>query len=122
MTIPVIDIEKTSLNLRHLREDRKIKIAQLQTLFNMTNPQSIYNWENPEMKNLPRIDNLVILAKFYNVKIDDLIVLREEIQETNYFAETGLSYGIAENTISFINENSSVNVIKALCLYYRVSI
>lgn len=122
MTIPVIDIEKTSLNLRHLREDRKIKISQLQKLFNMTNPQSIYNWENPEMKNLPRIDNLVILAKFYNVKIDDLIVLREEIQETNYFAETGLSYGIAENTISFINENSSVNVIKALCLYYRVSI
>lgn len=122
MTIPVIDIEKTSLRLKKLREDLKIKISQLQTLFNMTNPQSIYNWENPEMKNLPRIDNLVILAKFYNVKIDDLIVLREEIQEINYINEPRPSYGVTEDTLSFINENSSSDVKYALCRYYNALI
>lgn len=122
MTIPVIDIERTSLNLRKLREERKIKIAQLQVLFNMINPQSIYNWENPEMKNLPRIDNLVILAKFYDVKIDDLIVLREEILETNSISEPRPPYGITEDTLLFIRENSSATVIKALRLYYHVSI
>ena len=122
MIIPVIDIEKTSLKLRQLREDHKIKIVQLQTLFNMTNPQSIYNWENPEMKNLPRIDNLVILAKFYNVKIDDLIVLKEETQETIFVNEPRPSYGITEETVSFIRENSSEAVIKSLRFYYRILI
>ena len=42
----------------------------------MENPQSIYDWENPNKKNLPRIDNLVTLAQFYNKKIDDLIVIK----------------------------------------------
>lgn len=122
MTIPVIDIEQTSVKLKQLREERKIKVTQLQTLFNMTNPQSIYNWENPEMKNLPRIDNLVILAKFYNVKIDDLIVLREEILEANSISEPITSYGITEDIISFINNNSSVDVKYALSRYYEFSI
>ena len=122
MTIPVIDIEKTSVNLRLLRESRKIKISQLQTLFNMTNPQSIYNWENPEMKNLPRIDNLVILAKFYDVKIDDLIILKEENQNTNYISEAQPSYGISEESLLFIKEKSSTDVLRAIQRYYRVSI
>lgn len=122
MTIPVIDIEKTSVKLKQLRENRKIKISQLQTLFNMANPQSIYNWENPEKKNLPRIDNLVILAKFYNVKIDDLIVLKNEIQETNYMAENKAVYGMPEDMFSFIKENSSIDAINALKLYYCISI
>lgn len=122
MTIPVIDIEQTSVKLKQLREERKIKITQLQTLFNMTNPQSIYNWENPEMKNLPRIDNLVILAKFYNVKIDDLIVLRKEILEANSISEPITSYGITEDIISFIKNNSSVDVKYALSRYYEFSI
>lgn len=122
MTIPVIDIEKTSVNLRQFRESRKIKISQLQTLFNMTNPQSIYNWENPEMKNLPRIDNLVILAKFYDVKIDDLIIIKEENQNTNYISEPRPSYGISEDSLLFIKEKSSTDVLRAIQRYYRVSL
>lgn len=122
MTIPVIDIEKTSVNLRQFRESRKIKISQLQTLFNMTNPQSIYNWENPEMKNLPRIDNLVILAKFYDVKIDDLITIKEENQNTNYISEPRPSYDISEDSLLFIKEKSSTDVLRAIQRYYRVSI
>ncbi len=122
MKIPVIDIEKTSLNLRQLREDRKVKISRLQTLFNMTNPQSIYNWENPEMKNLPRIDNLVVLAKFYDVKIDDLIFLKDEMQDTMEVSDENVVYGIAEETVSFVKANSSDDVINALCKYFCISI
>lgn len=122
MTIPVIDIEKTSLKLRHLREERKVKISQLQNLFNMTNPQSIYNWENPDVKNLPRIDNLVVLAKFYDVKIDDLILLKDEIKDVMEVGEACPAYGIAEDTISFVRENSSDAVIRALEEFYCISI
>ena len=105
-----------------LQRERKIKISQLQTLFNMTNPQSIYNWENPDMKNLPRIDNLVILAKFYNVKIDELIVLRNENQEKEYLSERKIAYNITKEVFSFIKENTSPNVLNALELYYCISI
>ena len=122
MTIPVIDIEKTSENLKQLREVRNVKISQLQTLFNMINPQSIYNWENPGMKNLPRIDNLVILAKFYNVKLDDLIVLKDELQESMQISEEEPVYGITNEIITFIKENSSTIVINALKQYYHISI
>lgn len=119
MTTPVIDIEKTSITLKNIREARKIKVSELQSLFNMTNPQSIYNWENPEMKNLPRIDNLVILAKFYDVKIDDLIVIKEENQETLPISGNTPSYGISEDTITFILDNASETVIYALESFYH---
>ena len=73
---PIIDVEKTSIKLKEIREAKGTKISQLPHLFSMENPQSIYNWENPNKKNLPRIDNLVTLAQFYNVKIDDLIIVK----------------------------------------------
>ncbi len=104
-----------------MRESRKIKISQLQALFNMTNPQSIYNLENPKMKNLPRIDNLVILAKFYNVRIDDLIIIKEEKRDTNYLAENEPTYGISRETLLYIKENSSTDVLSAIQSYYRIS-
>ena len=73
---PIIDVEKTSIKLKEIREANGTKVSQLQHLFSMENPQSIYNWENPNKKNLPRIDNFVTLAQFYNVKIDDLIIVK----------------------------------------------
>ena len=73
---PIIDVEKTSIKLKEIRESNGTKVSQLQHLFSMENPQSIYNWENPNKKSLPRIDNFVTLAQFYNVKIDDLIIVK----------------------------------------------
>ncbi|MBR4600690.1 MAG: helix-turn-helix transcriptional regulator, partial [Treponema sp.] len=58
-SFPVIDVEATSKNLKFLREERKIKVSELQKMFNLEYPQAIYNWENPDAKTLPRIDNLV---------------------------------------------------------------
>ena len=39
------------------------------------NPQAIYKWERGET--LPTIDNLVILATNLNVRVDDILVLKE---------------------------------------------
>ena len=75
---PVIDVTATSKNLKSLREGRGISVSEIQNMFGMENPQSIYNWENPERKTLPCIDNLVLLAKIYKVTLDELIVIKED--------------------------------------------
>ena len=67
---PVIDVSATSKNIKSLREERGITVSEIQKMFGMENPQSIYNWENPEKKTLPCIDNLILLAKIYKVTLD----------------------------------------------------
>ena len=62
-TIPVIDVPATSRNLKLLREKKGLSVAEIQKVLGMENPQSIYTWENQENKYLPRLDNLVTLAK-----------------------------------------------------------
>lgn len=44
-SFPVIDVEKTSLKLKKVREKKKIKIGVLQKLFNFDHPQAIYEWD-----------------------------------------------------------------------------
>ncbi|MBR0100427.1 MAG: hypothetical protein IJP90_12055 [Treponema sp.] len=44
-TIPVIDVPATSKNLKLLREKHNITVAEIQKLFGMENPQSIYTWD-----------------------------------------------------------------------------
>ena len=51
-SVPVIDVEATSQNLKRLREENHIKISRIQKLLNMAYPQAIYNWENPDDKNI----------------------------------------------------------------------
>ena len=48
-SIPTIDVPATSQNLKKLRENNNITVAQIQKLLGMENPQSIYIWENPEI-------------------------------------------------------------------------
>ena len=62
-TVPIIDVAETSKNLKDIREKKKISISELQQVFNMQNPQSIYTWENSESKYLPV---LIILLLFPN--------------------------------------------------------
>lgn len=122
MTVPVIDIEQTSVHLKNLRESRNLKISDLQKIFNMENPQSIYNWENPNLKNLPRIDNLVILAKFYNLKIDDLIVVKDEETDCLELSSCEMFFGIDQQYILYIKKNSSIKTIDALTRFYNAAI
>ena len=120
MSTPVIDIEKTSLKLKELRTARNIKISELQTVFCMENPQSIYNWENPEKKNLPRIDNLVILAEKYKVRLDDMIVIKKQQDECIAERENTGRYGIPDSIIEFVKHNSSSDLLSALSIFYKI--
>ena len=115
---PVIDVTATSKNLKALREGRGITVSEIQNMFGMENPQSIYNWENPERKTLPCIDNLILLAKIYKVALDELIVIKEDDNSALSIKEPCPSYGIPAETMDFIYKNASENVRSALVKYF----
>lgn len=69
---PRIDVKKTGANILRLRKESKLSVQDLQSIFGFTNPQSIYKWQ--EGKAVPTIDNLLILATVFDVKIDDILI------------------------------------------------
>ncbi|MCR5698907.1 MAG: helix-turn-helix domain-containing protein [Treponemataceae bacterium] len=121
-SIPVIDVETTSINLKRLREERNIKVSEIQKSLNMTYPQAIYNWENPDLKDLPNIDHLVFLAKLYSVSIDKLIIIRKDESTTLAVNEPIPSYGISQEILDFISSNANHETKLALEKYYGFSI
>lgn len=121
-SVPVIDVEATSKNLKRLREERNLKTSEIQSLFNMTYPQAIYNWENPEKKDLPNIDHLVTLAKFYKVSLDELIVIKTEKSDALQIKRPTPPYAIAQETLDFISDSINNDTKLALEKYYGFSI
>ena len=119
---PVIDVPATSKNLKSLRERRGITVSEIQNMFGMENPQSIYNWENPERKTLPCIDNLVMLAKIYKVALDEMIVIREDDRSELSISEPRPAYGISTEILDFVHKNASESVLSALVKYFGFSL
>ena len=117
-SIPTIDVPATSQNLKKLRKNNNISIAQIQKLLGMENPQSIYTWENPEKKYLPRLDNLITLAKLYKVTLDEIIIIKEEELTDLFLSEKTPAYGITKETLNYIKSNSSSITKSALNNYY----
>lgn len=119
---PKIDVPATSQNLKKLRLERNISVKQIQNLFGMENPQSIYTWENPDKKFLPCIDNLVTLANFYKVTLDEMIIIKRENTSDLSVRETSPYYGVSKETLDFIADTASSDTKVALQNYYNLSI
>lgn len=75
--IQTIDIEKTSERIKELQAESGLICVQMQDYFGFNTPQAIYKWRNG--KSMPTIDNLVILAHIFGVKIDDIIVTKDVV-------------------------------------------
>lgn len=121
--IPVIDVAATSNKLKVLRIERNLKVSDLQNLFGFENPQAIYSWENETCKILPRIDNLVTLAKLYNVSVDEIIVLSNAAQNADLaIKENSALFGIEPQTLEFVKQNASSWTIRALERFYSFKI
>ena len=74
MTIPTIDLALTGANIVKLRKAAGLTVRGLQAVFGFSTPQAIYKWQNGAT--LPTVDNLIVLAALLNVKIDDILVIR----------------------------------------------
>lgn len=70
--MPMIDMERTGANILKLRKDAGLSVHDLQKAFGFHSPKAIYKWQNGIT--LPTVDNLIVLAKLLNVRIDDILV------------------------------------------------
>jgi transcriptional regulator with XRE-family HTH domain len=68
---PVIDLQQTGEKIKSLRKFSGFSVHELQDLFGFEYPQAIYAWESG--KSIPTVDNLLVLARLFDVTLDDLI-------------------------------------------------
>ena len=71
-----INLIKTGENITELRKRAGLSVRDLQEAFGFTSPQAIYKWQRGMC--LPTIDNLVILAFFFKVKMEEIIVVERD--------------------------------------------
>ena len=76
--MPVIDMVKTGQNIRNLREQAGLSVRELQDIFGFATPQAIYKWQHGTA--MPTIDNLVVLAAVFEVRMDEILVLGEAVR------------------------------------------
>ena len=72
--IPVIDMTATGINITRLRVNAGLTVKDLQDIFGFSTPQAIYKWQRGTA--LPTVDNLVVLAVVFGVKIDDILIFQ----------------------------------------------
>ena len=72
--IPVIDLTATGSNITRLRIHAGLTVKDLQDIFGFSTPQAIYKWQRGAA--LPTVDNLVVLAAIFGVKIDDILIFQ----------------------------------------------
>ncbi len=73
--IPVIDMTATGINITRLRIKAGLTVKDVQDIFGFSTPQAIYKWQRGTA--LPTVDNLVVLAAVFGVRIDDILVFRD---------------------------------------------
>ena len=73
INIPAIDLALTGANIVNLRKAAGLSVADIQMVFGFNSPQAIYKWQNGI--SLPSVDNLIVLAALFDVRIDDILVI-----------------------------------------------
>ena len=72
--MPVIDVKATGERINELKDAAGITVKDIQMVMGFASPYPVYKWING--KNLPTIDNLVLLAVILGVKMDDIVVVK----------------------------------------------
>lgn len=75
--IPVIDMTATGINITRMRINSGLTVKDLQDVFGFSTPQAIYKWQRGTA--LPTVDNLVVLATVFGVRIDDILIFQDGV-------------------------------------------
>lgn len=70
----VLDKEATSIKLRTLRIEARLTHEMLAELLQLNSSRVIYDWECA--KKMPNVENLYNLSLIFNMKMEDLLVIR----------------------------------------------
>ena len=73
--LPVIDMTATGINITELRIRAGLTVRDVQDVFGFATPQAIYKWQRGAA--LPTVDNLVVLAAVFGVKVDDILIFQD---------------------------------------------
>lgn len=65
----------TGENIKLMMVMNRVTYRDIQERLGFNTPQAIYKWIHG--KNLPSIDNLVVLAEIFHCKIEDILILDE---------------------------------------------
>lgn len=76
--LPVINMTATGNNITRLRKNAGLSVRDLQDIFGFSTPQAIYKWQRGTA--MPTVDNLVVLASVFGVRIDDILIYGEQVQ------------------------------------------
>ena len=82
--IPVIDMTATGRNIARLRANAGLTVKDLQDVFGFNTPQAIYKWQRGTA--LPTVDNLVVLAAVFGVRIEDILIFQRNGQQAQITA------------------------------------
>ena len=74
--IPVIDLTATGINITRMRINAGLTVKDLQDIFGFSTPQAIYKWQRGTA--LPTVDNLVVLAAVFGVRIEDILIFQDD--------------------------------------------
>ena len=82
MNFPTINMVATGQNITRLRKAAGLSVKDLQDIFGFATPQAIYKWQRGTA--MPTIDNLVVLAIVFRVKVDDILVVDADADAINF--------------------------------------
>ena len=71
-----IDTKQTGQRIAQVMQEKGVTVRQLQRVYGFEAPNAIYRWLRGSA--LPTVDHLVILAHALDVRVDDLLAIREE--------------------------------------------
>lgn len=71
--IPQINVPATGERIKDIMQSKGLTVKDVQAACMFTTPQAVYKWLHGT--SLPTLDNLVIVANLFAVRLDDLIVV-----------------------------------------------
>ena len=71
--MPTVDMVRTGQNINRLRKQTGLSTAALQAALGLSSPRAIFKWQRGDC--LPTVDNLVVLAALFGVRIDDILAI-----------------------------------------------
>ena len=71
---PVIDSIATGKTIKRLRKENGLTVRDIQDYFGFDAPQAIYKWQ--EGKTTPTVDNLIALAKLFDIPVESIIAVK----------------------------------------------
>lgn len=70
---PIINMEKTGENIKRLRTEQNISVADIQAFLGLATPQAVYQWQAGIT--LPSVDHLCALSHLFGVTMNDILIL-----------------------------------------------